>query len=80
MQAPLISPLLMSMLARAISWFAGDGPGGIASMVLPIFAGVQAIIAAEAGARARTERTAAVINILISSSPGIDAGIMPDDG
>ena len=67
MQALFILPLLMSMLAMAISLLAGVWPGAIIMVDLAMLSLVQAIIAAEAGVKAKVESRAAAINILISN-------------
>jgi hypothetical protein len=59
MQAPRILPLLMSMLAMAISLLAPVWPVLIMAADLPIFSPVQAIIAAEAGVRDSAENRVA---------------------
>ena len=65
MQALRILPLLMSVLAMAISLFPGVWPALIIAVDLAILSLVHAIIAAEAGEKARAENIAAAINILI---------------
>lgn len=65
MQALRDLPLLMSVLAMAISLFPGDSPGGIIMADFIMLADVHAIMAAEAGDRAKAESNAAAINILI---------------
>jgi hypothetical protein len=65
MQALPILPLLMSILAMAISLLAGVCPGCIIAADFIILALLQAIIAAEAGVNAKAESMAAAINILI---------------
>src|SRR5579871_4850873 len=66
MQAARILPWLIAVLAAAYSLFAADWVSGMAAMAeLPILAGVQAIIFADAGDSASSENIAAVINILI---------------
>jgi len=49
----------------AISLFPGDSPGGIIMADFIMLADVHAIMAAEAGDRAKAESNAAAINILI---------------
>src|ERR1700688_1117144 len=73
MQALRILPLLMSMLAMAISLFAGVWPDPlIMAADLPILSPVQAIISAEAGVRDSAESMAAAIkSLFMGTSPGI---------
>jgi hypothetical protein len=79
MQAARILPWLIAVLAAAYSLFAADWTPCMAAMAeLPILAGVQAIIFADAGDSASSENIAAVINILILDLIGNQSGDMPD--
>lgn len=70
MQALFILPLLMSVLAMAISLLAPVWPGAIIMVDLAMLSLVQAIMAAETGVKAKVESIAAAIRILISTSLG----------
>ena len=65
MQALRILPLLISEFAMAISLLAAVWPGAIIAVDFIMLSEVHAIIAAEAGVKAKTESMAAAINILI---------------
>src|SRR5262245_30840537 len=67
MQALFILPLLISVLAMAISLFASLGPGAIIAADLPMFSPVQAIMAAEAGEQARAVRVTAISSFFIGN-------------
>src|SRR5579864_4178570 len=67
MQALFILPLLMSVLAAAISLLASFWPGAILAVDLARLSAVQAIIAADAGEKARTESAAAITSFFIGN-------------
>jgi hypothetical protein len=69
MQALFILPLLMSVLAIAISLLAGVGPVAIIAVDLAMLSPVQAITAADAGDKAQAENRVAMISFFNGNLP-----------